>query len=51
MRGTVDFEIIDPETEESLLPAFGLDAAAFFTVEAAGCVILAFHLRTPNRAA
>jgi len=51
LKGTVDFDIIDPETEKSLLAEFGLakDKATKqpFTVKAGGGANLSFPIKTP----
>ena len=53
ITGQLDFEIRDPETEESLLADFGLSAAAAqglgFTVEPGGGTELSFPIRVPSR--
>ncbi|MEJ2110576.1 MAG: alpha-2-macroglobulin family protein, partial [Acidobacteriota bacterium] len=53
LSGRLDFDIIDPETEESLLTDFGLsktDASGKpFTVDAGGGASLAFAIHTPSR--
>ena len=53
LSGTLDFEIVDPNTDESLLAEFGLSAAAAtavpFTVEPGGGTNLTFPVRAPSR--
>jgi len=51
--GTVDFDILDPESEESLLADFGLDAASTvgvpFRVDPGAGVHLSFPVTAPQR--
>ena len=53
LEGTLDFDILHPETEESLLVDFGLDAATAtgvpFQVEPGGGVNLRFPVTAPQR--
>ncbi|HSN89478.1 MAG TPA: alpha-2-macroglobulin family protein, partial [Thermoanaerobaculia bacterium] len=52
LRGQVTLDIVDPETETSLLTEFGLDpskARAAFTVQAGGGTSVTFPVTTPRR--
>ncbi len=53
LSGTLDFEVVDPETDASLLAAFGLAAGDAtrvpFTVEAGGGTSLSFPVQAPDR--
>jgi len=53
MAGSLTFDIIDPDTEKSLLGEFGLRAADVtdrpFTVKAGGGTSLTFPVKAPNR--
>lgn len=52
LRGQVTLDILDPETETSLLAEFGLDPAkarAAFTAKAGGGTSVTFPLTTPRR--
>ncbi|MCP4659477.1 MAG: hypothetical protein GY856_29065, partial [bacterium] len=53
LRGTLDFNVLDAETEESLLAEFGLSEAdasgVAFSVAAGGGTDLSFPVRVPNR--
>lgn len=53
LKGTLDFDILDPDSGESLLSVFGLTREATsnrpFTVEATGGTPLTFPIRTPAR--
>ena len=53
LEGSLDFEIIDPSSERSLLDEFGLESeAAFdvsFSIAGGGSTTLAFPVRAPLR--
>ncbi len=52
LNGTLKFDIVDPETNKSLLASFGLkaaDASAPFTVKAGGGANLTFPITTPKK--
>ena len=52
LRGQVTLDIVDPETETSLLTEFGLDpskARAAFTVKAGAGTSVTFPVTTPRR--
>jgi len=53
LNGVLDFDVLDPETEESLLAEFGLEETAArgvpFEVESGGGTELTFGIDTPRR--
>lgn len=51
LEGSLDVTLHDPDTEEDLAPAFGLDGATgvAFAIEPGGSQTLAFELAAPNR--